>query len=248
MDIGAQLFTVREFCKTPKELSETLKKIADIGYETVQISGTCDYDPSWLREQLQQNGLRCVLTHIAAQKLEQDAAAVARDHDVFDCDLVGLGYFPFFNENQTSQDFIRRFGPVAKTLQENGKHFCYHHHAHEFAKEDGNLILQILCDTFDKDELYITADTYWMQAGGVSPELWLKKLSGRIPCVHCKDISFDRKMMPVGEGNLNWDGILSIAQSCGTRHLLVEQDDCNGEDPFDCLKRSFCNLRAMLGQ
>ena len=32
MEIGAQLYTVREFCKTLEDFEETLKKIADIGY------------------------------------------------------------------------------------------------------------------------------------------------------------------------------------------------------------------------
>ena len=26
--------------------------------------------------------------------------------------------------------------------------------------------------------------------------------------------------------------------------MLVEQDDCNGEDPFDCLRRSYLYLKA----
>ena len=26
--------------------------------------------------------------------------------------------------------------------------------------------------------------------------------------------------------------------------MMVEQDNCNGEDPFDCLKRSYQNLKA----
>ena len=41
MKIGAQLFTVRDFTKTLDDFAETLKKIADIGYTTVQVSGTC---------------------------------------------------------------------------------------------------------------------------------------------------------------------------------------------------------------
>ena len=39
MEIGAQLYTVREFCRTPAALSETLKKIADIGYKVVVSRG-----------------------------------------------------------------------------------------------------------------------------------------------------------------------------------------------------------------
>ena len=52
MEIGAQFFTLRDFCKDTASFAETLKKVADIGYKTVQISGTCQYDPKWLQEQL----------------------------------------------------------------------------------------------------------------------------------------------------------------------------------------------------
>ena len=45
MKIGAQFYTIRDFCKTPEALAESLQKVADIGYTTVQISGTCAYEP-----------------------------------------------------------------------------------------------------------------------------------------------------------------------------------------------------------
>ena len=31
MEIGAQFYTVRDFCKTLDDFAETLKKVADIG-------------------------------------------------------------------------------------------------------------------------------------------------------------------------------------------------------------------------
>ena len=52
MQLGAQLYTVREFTKTLSGFSETLKKVADIGYRTVQVSGTCAFEAEWLAEQL----------------------------------------------------------------------------------------------------------------------------------------------------------------------------------------------------
>ena len=60
MEIGAQLFTVNAFCKDLDGFAESLKRIADIGYKYVQVSGTCDFDPQWLNEQLRSNGLKCV--------------------------------------------------------------------------------------------------------------------------------------------------------------------------------------------
>ena len=38
--------------------------------------------------------------------------------------------------------------------------------------------------------------------------------------------------------------VLAEAEAAGTQYLLVEQDDCNGEDPFDCLARSLAYLKA----
>ena len=41
MQIGAQLFTLRDHCKTLDELDDSLKKVADMGITTVQLSGVC---------------------------------------------------------------------------------------------------------------------------------------------------------------------------------------------------------------
>ena len=57
--------------------------------------------------------------------------------------------------------------------------------------------------------------------------------------------AFGQLMAVVGEGNINFDAVISAAESAGTQYLLVEQDNCNGEDPFDCLKRSYENMKAM---
>ena len=69
MQIGAQMYTTRESCKTLEGFAETLRRIADIGYQTVQVSGTCPFQAEWLKEQLAQTGLRCVLTHTPAPRL-----------------------------------------------------------------------------------------------------------------------------------------------------------------------------------
>jgi hypothetical protein len=40
MEIGAQFYTVRQQCQNLEDFALSLKKVADIGYRTVQISGT----------------------------------------------------------------------------------------------------------------------------------------------------------------------------------------------------------------
>jgi sugar phosphate isomerase/epimerase len=81
-------------------------------------------------------------------------------------------------------------------------------------------------------------------AGGGDPAQWLEKLAGRIPCIHLKDFAYGRNMAVVGEGNINFDRVFEKAEAGGTQYMLVEQDDCHGEDPIDCLRRSYQYLRS----
>ena len=246
MEIGAQFYTVRDFCTNLDDFAETLKKIADIGYKNVQISGVCEYSPEWLDTQLKQNGLKCVVTHIPTNRLIGEPQKVAQEHDIFGCDYIGLGWHGF-DENKASDDlktFFDTYIPVAKAIKEQGKTFMYHNHDREFIKINNKPILQLMAENVDADLMGFIPDTFWIQAGGGDPAYWIKQLSGRVPCIHLKDYSFGRKMAVIGEGNINFDSVFTAAEKAGTKYMLVEQDDCNGEDPFACLKRSYEYLKS----
>ena len=148
MEIGAQLFTLRNSCTNLTDFAETLKKVADIGYKTVQVSGVCPYEPEWLAEQLKKNDLRCVLTHtnVAADPLQ-----TAKNHDVFDCKYAGLGYYHFDGTWETYNAFIQQYTPVCQVLKDNGKYFMYHNHNREFQKLDGKIILGRMAEDMPAD-------------------------------------------------------------------------------------------------
>lgn len=246
MKIGAQMFTVREFTQDLDSFAETLKKIADIGYTTVQVSATCPFEGAWLKEQLDKNGLKCVLTHTPVPRLTGELDKVIEDHTTFGCDHIGLGWYAFDPEKDgmSYENFITTYKPIAQKIKEAGKLFMYHNHDQEFKKIDGKLVLDKLIEDFSADEMGFTLDTFWVQAGGGDPAWWLEKLAGRIPCIHLKDYAYGRNMAVVGEGNINFDRVFEKAAAGGTEYMLVEQDDCHGEDPFACLKRSYDFLKS----
>ena len=245
MQIGAQFFTVRNQCQTLDDFALTLRKVADIGYKTVQISGTCPYDAQWLKEQLDMNGLRCVLTHIPVPRLTGELEQVIADHHVFGCENIGLGWYAF-NETDTCERFMATYPAIARQIREGGRYFMYHNHDQEFKRTpDGKqLILEWLAETIPAQDMGFTLDTFWVQAGGGDPAQWIENLSGRVPVIHLKDFAYGRRMAVVGEGNINFDRVFTEAEKAGTTYLLVEQDDCNGEDPIECLRRSYAYLKA----
>lgn len=246
MQIGAQFYTVREFCKDLNGLSESLKKVADIGYKTVQISGVCGYEAEWMKEELRKNGLTCPITHPSPDRIKNDTLKVIEEHKTFGCPYIGLGYYNI--KNLGTDSFIEEFREAAKVVKENGLALSYHNHADEFIKVNGKRMMDTFVEAFSPEELKFTIDTYWVQAGGADPVWWLEYLKGRTPCIHLKDMNYQdkatRPMAVIGEGNMNFPAILKTAIDCGVDYALVEQDDCNGENPFDCLKRSYEYLKA----
>ena len=245
MKIGAQLYTVRGSTQTLEDFSETLKKVADIGYKTVQVSGTCAFPAEWLRGELRKNGLECAVTHTPPQRLLGETEKVAEEHKIFGCKYAGIGWNAFTLENgDTPEAFIEKYLPVAETLKNNDVKFMYHNHDQEFKKVGGRLIIEILAESFSPELMGFIPDTFWIQAAGGDPAEWLRRLSGRIPCIHLKDFSYDRKYSVIGEGNMNFGAIFNAAADSGVEYMLVEQDDCYGEDPFECLRRSYQYLKS----
>ena len=250
MELGAQLYTLRDYTTNLQDFAETLKKVADIGYRTVQVSGACEYRPEWLKEQLQKNGLRCILTHSDPETMRQDPLKAVEEHKAFDCKYIGIGCIPngWLDFKKAYMSFAEQFIPVAKIFREQGSLLMYHNHDIEFARsDDGRIYLERMAEDFAPDEMGFTLDTYWVQAGGGDPAYWIKKLSGRVPCIHLKDMTYDNggmRMAPVGAGNMNFDTILLACEQAGAEYLLVEQDDCYDKNPFDCLELSYKNLKA----
>ena len=98
-----------------------------------------------------------------------------------------------------------------------------------------------------KLEVIFEIDTYWIQHGGGDPASWIRKLKGRLPLVHLKDMGISKGkqvMTEVGEGNLNWQEILSACKDAGLIWYIVEQDICQ-RDPFESLGISLRNLKGM---
>ncbi len=245
MRIGAQMYTVREQCKTLEGFAQALDRIAGIGYRTVQVSGTCPFEAQWLKEQLDRTGLRCVITHTPQQRILNETDRVLRDHHVFGCDYIGLGFWAFDPQRDMSYEkFMETWPAAAKKIRDGGKYFMYHNHDRELIHRDGKPILAWLAEEIPADIMGFTLDTFWIQAGGGDPAWWLEKLAGRIPCIHLKDCAYGQAMAVIGEGNINFERVFQKAEAGGTKYMLVEQDDCHGEDPFQCLERSYRYLKA----
>lgn len=90
MQLGAQLFTLRDYTQTAKDFAYSMGQVAKMGYKTVQISAIGPIPAQQVREICDENGLQIVLTHTDPNRILNDTEAVIREHDIMGCDYIGL--------------------------------------------------------------------------------------------------------------------------------------------------------------
>jgi sugar phosphate isomerase/epimerase len=250
--LAVQLYTLREFTKTPADIKTTLQRVKKMGYNAVQCSALGKIDPKELAAILKGEGLTCCATHMGLDRMKNETQAVIEEHKMWGCELTAIGgFFPKNDPTPVTKDtwlnFAKDYSEVARKFAGSGVSIGYHNHSHELAKFDGKPALQILLDNLDKS-VWMEIDTYWITHGGGDPIQWINKCAGRIPAIHFKDmaIKLDRTqyMAEVGEGNLNFPGIIEAGNKVGAKWFIVEQDTCY-RDPFESLEISLKHLKDM---
>jgi sugar phosphate isomerase/epimerase len=256
--LAVQMYTVRERTKTASELAETLRRIREIGYTAVQMSAvgamngdSPEVSPALARRMLDDHGLVCIATHRPWTSLRDETQAEIDFHQTLGCDFTAVGGLgPQVPETlDRYRAFIREAGPVITKLKAAGIRFAHHNHTHEFFRPEsgGPTLEDILIDEGGSD-LLLELDLYWIEHAGYNCARILERCHGRVPVIHLKDKEAvegknETRMAPIGEGNMDWDGIIAACEAAGVRWYAVEQDQCY-RDPFDCLRSSYEFLRS----
>ncbi|MDD3927141.1 MAG: sugar phosphate isomerase/epimerase [bacterium] len=247
--IAAQLYTLREHLKTPSDIAVTLEKVRSIGYQSVQVSGMGPIDPEELKRITDDLGLTICATHVNFTSLNEDLDRVIETHRIYQCPYVGLGSMPELYRNKDGfREFARIISGIGAALAEKSLTLIYHNHSFELTRWGGMTGLDILYKESDPSSFQAELDTYWVQHGGGDVVAWIKKLKGRLPVIHLKDMGIRdgrQVMAEVGEGNLDWKAILAFCEMAGVEWYVVEQDTDFLIDPFESLKTSYENLLRM---
>jgi sugar phosphate isomerase/epimerase len=248
--LAAQLYTVRDFTKTAEDLAVSLKKVKEIGYTAVQVSAIGPIPDAEVKKMVDDLGLKIIITHTAYPKLWNETDAVISQHKLWGCLNVAIGSMPG-EYREAGEAGFRRFAAeatqVGEKLAKAGLTFSYHNHSFEFVKFGKRTGLDLLFEESDPRYLQAEIDVYWVQHGGADPAAWVRKMGGRMPVVHLKDMVIlegKQTMAEIGEGNLNWPAILGACKETKVEWYAVEQDICQ-RNPFESLKISYDNLKAM---
>lgn len=274
--IGVQMMMLREKVQE-MGITETFKRVKEIGFSTVELSQIpmTEENVSEIKKCLEEldmkvcatsAAIKSLMPSIKMENLRDDFDKIVSDTKALNCKYIRVGMISFdcLGSKEKIIEYTKELNEFGKRLKEEGLELYYHNHHVEFAKYDGEYIMDIMAKESDPEYLGFELDVHWLQRGGVNPLEWIKKLEGRIKIIHIKDYRIAQtidlsggmeqimtnmalmvQFAEIGEGNLDIKAIIDLAGETGVEHIFIEQDDTYGKDPFESLEISARNLRAL---
>jgi len=255
--IGLELYSVRG--ELAKDLPNTLKTVAEMGYEVVEF-----YAPyfKWnapyakeVRTRLDDLCLRCYSTH---NGFESFSSADNLAHAIELNQILGTRYIILASAPGPKgvdgwKGLCEKLTDAVEKLEPHGLGMGYHNHQAEWAKlENGQRIIEVIAANTPK-QFVLQLDVGTCEEAGADPVEWVKANPGRIKVMHMKDWApgtGDGKGYRVlfGEGVTKWKDLVAAAESVGgIEYFLIEQEGSRFSE-FETAKKCLENWKAMFGK
>lgn len=267
--IGLQLFTVRDLTRT--DYPGTLIKVGAIGYKEVQTTGSYgEHTPQQIKSYLDRAGLVAPTTHVnPAQGAEFERALEGYKLIGHRYTTVRFAPMPGVTRTPTqTYDAVKRtaqaLNAAGAITKKHGIKLIVHNHTEEFAPLDdraGRPFDVLLAET-DPSLVAMELDIGWAVAAGQNPLELFRAAPGRYEVWHVKDLTglaalnalkthVERqraaKIVPLGEGEIDYRPIFAQAALAGMKHFYVEQDTAPASgDSIAAAATSYRNLVKLL--
>jgi sugar phosphate isomerase/epimerase len=235
MAIGCQTWPVRDMIA--KDFPGTIKQLADAGFQAIELcspvgyadsgfAGIAKYSGFELRKMLSDRGLTCVSSHFGIQELRQnqeDRIAWAKD--------VGLTQMlvPSLDgpKNPTLEDVKRaadEYNKMGEKAAKAGIQQGLHNEGFELSMVDDKRTYDLLFDLLDPRFVKFQFQVSTINRGYDAAE-YFTKYPGRFISMHVQGWSSEsRKIVPVGQGTLDWKKIFTAAKTGGIKNYFVEMN------------------------
>jgi sugar phosphate isomerase/epimerase len=235
MPIGCQTWPVRD--SIAKDFPGTLKQLSAAGFQTIELcspvgyadsgfAGLAKYKGSELRGIIHDAGLTCISSHFSMDELrtnQDDRIAWAKDVGLTQMLVPSLDgpKHPTLDDVKHAADEYNRMGERAAAA---GIVQGLHNEDFELTKVDGkrtyDMLFQLLDPKFVKFQFQVSTIS-----DGYDAAEYFTKYPGRFISMHAQGWSATtRKIVPVGQGTLDWNRIFTAAKTGGIQNYFVEMD------------------------
>lgn len=239
--IMLQLYSVR--AHAAEDVGSTLAAVREAGFESIELYNLVSWQHE-LAAAMKATGIQAPSAHARLTEGGQEQIfAVAAELGVKT--IIDPHIAP---ERWTTASSVERIADelqeIAETARAYGLQLAYHNHFWEIESVvEGQIALEYLAERLPA-EVGLEVDAYWAAIAGADVAAMLRRIGNSVRFLHVKDapatadgaLSKDRMdQVPVGEGALDWDSIISAAPAA--EYIVVEFDEYRG-DVFDAASRS----------
>lgn len=235
MPIGCETWPVRDMIA--KDFRGALKQLRAAGFQTIELcspvgyadsgfAGLAKYKGSELRRIIQDEGLTCTSSHFSIDELrknQDDRIAWAKDLGVKQMVVPSLDgpKQPTLDDVKRAADEYNKMGERAASA---GIVQGLHNEDFELTKVDGKRTYDLLFQLLDPKSVKFQFQVSTISDGYDAAE-YFTKYPGRFISMHVQGWSAKtRKIVPVGQGTLDWNKIFTAAKTGGIQNYFVEMD------------------------
>jgi sugar phosphate isomerase/epimerase len=235
MPVGFQVWTVKD--QLVKDFPGTLKMIAGLGYQSVEMCSPPGYESSGfgplmsmkareMKHIIRDAGLICRSSHYGMSELRDNLdERIEFAHDSGQTQMIlssfGLPEQASLSDWKKAADELNKMG--VKTRQA-GIQMGYHNHHMEFGQIDGKLIYEELMNQFDPAFIKMQFQVAVINLG-YKASTYFTKYPGRFISAHLADWSpVQKKAVPVGQGIVDWKEFFATVEIGGVKNIFVEME------------------------
>jgi len=243
MKVGIQISSVSKYLNNEHNVKESFSKVKEMGYDEIQIQWVSpDVSSEYIKNVLDETKLNCVGTQDYYDEVAPKLDKIIKQNELWGGQYICVSRIP---ERYHSLDgcisLASEINKLIERTENAGKTLAFHPIYSDYAKYDEKILLEVLLENCSS-KLQVCLDAFHVMKAGYDPADWVKKLKGRIPLIHFKDMAISKDgneiLVPVGQGILNWDNIFSACIETGVEYCFAEQEQWQ-KDPFECLSESY---------
>lgn len=236
---GIQISSLKPLMHTSEEVWQACEKISAMRCHDVQLQWIDKAVPvEAVARALRENGLRAVSNQDLYTQVEEDISYYLELNRACACPDLCISRIPAqYRSVDGIARFAARLSQMHTMLAGQGMTLSFHPCKPEYDEAEGTPLLSRLVDLLPA-EVTLCLDLYHVARAGLSLSDTIEKFAGRISMVHFKDYEITsqgvERLMPAGQGSIDWSGVIQACERAGVRYAFVEQETWE-TDPFDCL-------------